>query len=35
VRLVNKHSESWLADLRGAIADVERIRADGPDQSTG
>ena len=32
VRLVNKHSESWLADLRGAIADVERIRADGPDQ---
>jgi hypothetical protein len=32
VRLVNKHSEAWLADLRGAIADVERIRADGPDQ---
>ena len=34
VRLVNKHSETWLADLRGAIADVERIRADGPDQPT-
>ena len=32
VRLVNKHSEAWLADLRDAIADVERIRADGPDQ---
>jgi hypothetical protein len=34
VRLVNKHSEAWLADLRDAIADVERIRADGPDQAT-
>jgi hypothetical protein len=35
VRLVNQHSEAWLADLRGAIADVERIRADGPDQRSG
>jgi hypothetical protein len=31
VRLVKQHSDSWLADLRQALADVERIRATGPD----
>lgn len=30
VRLVAEHSESWLADLRTALRDVERLRAAGP-----
>lgn len=30
VRLVGQHTEDWLADLRTALADVERIRAQGP-----
>ena len=31
VRLVGRNTEAWLADLRTAMADVERIRAEGPD----
>ena len=30
VRLVGKHTEDWLEQLRAAIADVERVRAAGP-----
>jgi len=30
VRLVGKHEESWIADLRAALAHVERVRAEGP-----
>jgi hypothetical protein len=30
VRLVGKHTEDWLAQLRTAMADVERVRAAGP-----
>ena len=31
VRLVDQHSGEWLASLRNAMADVERLRAEGPD----
>src|ERR671917_267621 len=31
VRLVGEHAESWLADLRGAMAEVDKLRATGPD----
>ena len=30
VRLVGEHTDEWLAQLRQAIDDVERIRAEGP-----
>ncbi len=30
VKLVGRHQAEWLADLRGALIDVERVRADGP-----
>lgn len=30
VRLVGQHTGDWLDDLRSALADVERIRAQGP-----
>ncbi|MGF1648429.1 MAG: hypothetical protein ACFCVF_16130 [Kineosporiaceae bacterium] len=30
VRLVGKHSGEWLGDLRQAMAEVERVRRDGP-----
>jgi hypothetical protein len=30
VKLVGKNADEWLDDLRGAIDDVERIRAEGP-----
>jgi len=30
VRLVGKHTEDWLDQLRAAMADVERVRATGP-----
>jgi hypothetical protein len=30
VRLVGEHTDDWLARLRAAIDDVERIRAEGP-----
>jgi hypothetical protein len=32
VRLVGKHAEEWLAELRSAMENVERVRAQGPDQ---
>ncbi|WP_020580315.1 hypothetical protein [Actinopolymorpha alba] len=31
VKLVGKHAESWLGELREAMAHVERVRALGPD----
>ncbi len=30
VRLVQRHQAEWLADLRDALAGVERVRAEGP-----
>lgn len=30
VRLVGEHTESWLASLREALQDVNRLRAEGP-----
>lgn len=31
VRLVGQHQADWITDLREAIANVERVRAGGPD----
>jgi hypothetical protein len=31
VRLVGQHSGDWLAELRDALTDVERLRSAGPD----
>src|SRR5690606_32055377 len=31
VRLVGEHTESWLSDLRSAMAEVDKLRAQGPD----
>jgi hypothetical protein len=31
VRLVGEHTEEWLAGLRTAMAEVDRLRAEGPD----
>lgn len=31
VRLVGQHSEDWLAELREAMENVERVRSQGPD----
>jgi hypothetical protein len=31
VTLVGEHAESWLADLRGAMEEVDKLRATGPD----
>jgi hypothetical protein len=31
VRLVGQHQSDWITDLREAIANVERVRAGGPD----
>ena len=31
VRLVEHNAEGWLADLRASLAQVERVRAQGPD----
>lgn len=33
VRLVGRHTEDWLAQLRGAMAKVEEVRASGPTSS--
>ncbi|PRX49894.1 hypothetical protein B0I33_1027 [Prauserella shujinwangii] len=33
VRLVGQHAESWLAELREAMAKVDDLRAQGPDAS--
>jgi hypothetical protein len=30
VRLVGQHSKDWLAELRDAMAKVEKVRRDGP-----
>lgn len=30
VRLVGKHAEDWLGELRAAMAEVERVRGKGP-----
>ena len=30
VRLVGRHEAEWLTDLRSALVDVERVRAEGP-----
>jgi hypothetical protein len=30
VRLVGQHSDEWLSGLRGALSEVERLRAEGP-----
>jgi hypothetical protein len=35
VRLVGQHSSEWLAELRTALTDVERLREAGPDATTG
>jgi hypothetical protein len=32
VRLVQKHSDTWLADLRGSLEKVQEVRAQGPDK---
>ena len=31
VRLVGEHTESWLADLRGAMSEVDKLRSEGPE----
>lgn len=31
VRLVGEHAEDWLGQLKGALTEVERLRAQGPD----
>lgn len=35
VRLVGENEGSWIADLRSAFEQVERVRAKGPDSTTG
>lgn len=32
VRLVGQHADDWLVELRAAMADVQRVRAEGPDR---
>jgi hypothetical protein len=31
VKLVGEHAEPWLADLRKAMEDVDKLRAAGPE----
>ena len=31
VKLVGDHAESWLSDLRTAMSDVDKLRAEGPE----
>jgi hypothetical protein len=31
VRLVGRHADDWLAELRAAMASVEEVRARGPE----
>ncbi|GAA2095639.1 hypothetical protein GCM10009841_06880 [Microlunatus panaciterrae] len=31
VKLVGEHAESWLADLRNAMSEVDKLRAEGPE----
>lgn len=35
VRLVEQHSEEWLADLKESLTAVEEVRRRGPDQAEG
>jgi hypothetical protein len=35
VRLVGQHAHEWLAELRSAMENVERVRAQGPDRAEG
>ena len=35
VRLVGEHSAEWLAELRSALEEVERVRGTGPPGSSG
>jgi hypothetical protein len=30
VKLVGQHTDDWLQGLRGAMAEVDRLRAEGP-----
>ncbi|MFB7934208.1 hypothetical protein ACFC4C_34400 [Streptomyces sp. NPDC056039] len=34
VRLVQRHTDDWLAELRDSLAHVQRVRAQGPDAET-
>lgn len=34
VRLVGRHTDTWLNDLRSALSEVERLRAEGPESQT-
>lgn len=31
VKLVSQHTETWLNDLRAAMAEVDKLRSEGPD----
>lgn len=31
VKLVGQHTENWLADLREAMSEVDKLRAEGPE----
>ena len=31
VRLVGEHADTWLADLREAMSEVDKLRAKGPE----
>ena len=31
VRLVGEHADAWLAELREAMAEVDKLRAKGPE----
>jgi hypothetical protein len=31
VRLVQRHTDDWLAELRDSLEHVQRVRAQGPD----
>ena len=35
VRLVGKHAEEWLTELRSAMEQVDKVRAQGPDSQSG
>jgi hypothetical protein len=35
VRLVGRHQAEWIDQLREAMAHVEKVRAEGPDQESG
>ncbi len=34
VRLVGKHAEEWLTELRSAMEQVDKVRAQGPDSQS-